>query len=78
MQVQYSLLDRRPENGMLEYARARGLPLACFGTVAGGWLSDRWLGVAAAPPGFRPPGASVSLRMCAAAAPPPRRLVGRG
>ena len=51
---------------MLAFARARGLPLACFGTVAGGWLSDRWLGVAAAPRGFAPPpGATVSMRMYA-------------
>mmetsp|Transcript_74738 Transcript_74738/g.121449 ORF Transcript_74738/g.121449 Transcript_74738/m.121449 type:complete len:343 (+) Transcript_74738:30-1058(+) len=44
-QVQYSLLDRRPENGMLQYAKANGIRLATFGTVAGGLLSDAWLGV---------------------------------
>lgn len=43
-QVQYSLLDRRPENAMLAYAKGRGIRLAAFGTVAGGWLSDRFLG----------------------------------
>ena len=43
-QVQFSLLDRRPENGMLQYARDKGIRLACFGTIGGGWLSDRWLG----------------------------------
>lgn len=43
-QVQYSLLDRRPENGMVAYARAHGIRLAVFGTVAGGWLSDKYLG----------------------------------
>ena len=35
--------DGRPENGMLAYARARQIRLACFGVVAGGWLSDAWL-----------------------------------
>ncbi|MET0429371.1 MAG: aldo/keto reductase [Microvirga sp.] len=44
MQVQYSLLDRRPENGLVALARERGVKLLCYGTVAGGFLSQRWLG----------------------------------
>jgi len=44
-QVQYSLLDRRPENGLIEYAQHQGIQLTCFGAVAGGWLSDKFLGV---------------------------------
>ena len=44
-QVQYSLLDRRPENGMVQYARKHGIKLAIFGSVGGGWLSDAYLGV---------------------------------
>jgi len=43
-QVQYSLLDRRPEGGMIGLARERGLGLLCYGTLAGGFLSERWLG----------------------------------
>ncbi|HEY3588291.1 MAG TPA: aldo/keto reductase [Myxococcaceae bacterium] len=43
-QLQYSLLDDRPEHGMVELCRARGIGLLCYGTVAGGFLSDRWLG----------------------------------
>jgi len=43
-QLQYSLLDVRPENGMAEFCRKRGIALLCYGTVAGGLLSDRWLG----------------------------------
>jgi aryl-alcohol dehydrogenase-like predicted oxidoreductase len=46
MQVQYSLLDRRPENGFVELCRAHNVALLCYGTVAGGFLSDRWLGAA--------------------------------
>lgn len=46
MQVQYSLLDRRPEKAMIGAAAARGISLFCYGTVAGGFLSDRWLSVA--------------------------------
>ncbi|MFN3548256.1 MAG: aldo/keto reductase [Mesorhizobium sp.] len=44
MQVQYSLLDRRPEKAMIAEAATRGISLLCYGTVAGGFLSDRWLG----------------------------------
>ena len=46
MQVQYSLLDRRPEKAMIAAAAERGISLLCYGTVAGGFLSDKWLGQA--------------------------------
>jgi aryl-alcohol dehydrogenase-like predicted oxidoreductase len=52
MQVQYSLLDRRPEHGLVALAEARGFRLLCYGALAGGFLSERWLG--AADPGFAP------------------------
>ena len=44
MQVQYSVLDKRPENGFAALGAERGVKLLCYGTVAGGFLSDRWLG----------------------------------
>lgn len=44
MQVQYSLLDRRPENGMADFCAAHGMQLLPYGVVAGGLLSDRYLG----------------------------------
>ncbi|RDI57993.1 aldo/keto reductase [Microvirga subterranea] len=44
MQVQYSLLDQRPENGLVALCQERGMKLLCYGTVAGGFLSERWLG----------------------------------
>src|SRR5271165_438112 len=44
MQVQYSVLDRRPENGLSALCRAHVVGLLCYGSVAGGFLSDRWLG----------------------------------
>jgi aryl-alcohol dehydrogenase-like predicted oxidoreductase len=44
MQVQYSLLDQRPENGLAALCAERGVRLLCYGTVAGGFLSARWLG----------------------------------
>ncbi|MEM6634731.1 MAG: aldo/keto reductase [Pseudomonadota bacterium] len=43
-QVQYSLLDRRPENGLTDWAAANGLRLLCYGTLAGGFLTEYWLG----------------------------------
>jgi aryl-alcohol dehydrogenase-like predicted oxidoreductase len=44
LQAQYSLLDKRPENGMIDLCRERQIALLCYGTVAGGFLSERWLG----------------------------------
>ena len=44
MQVQYSLLDARPEHGLAAFCAERGVGLLCYGTVAGGFLSKRWLG----------------------------------
>jgi len=44
MQTQSSLLDQRPANGLAELCAARGVALLCYGTVAGGFLGDHWLG----------------------------------
>lgn len=44
-QVCFSLLDRRPENGMLAMCAEHGVKVLGFGTVAGGLLTERWLGV---------------------------------
>ncbi|MCX5515056.1 aldo/keto reductase [Kaistia algarum] len=46
LQVQYSVLDHRPENGLVELCAANGIDLLCYGSVAGGFLGERWLGVA--------------------------------
>ena len=43
-QVSYSLLDQRAATGLGPYCAATGVGLLAYGTVAGGWLSDRWLG----------------------------------
>jgi len=43
-QLQYSLLDERAEHGMVEFCMANGIWLLCYGTVGGGFLSERWLG----------------------------------
>jgi aryl-alcohol dehydrogenase-like predicted oxidoreductase len=55
MQVQYSLLDRRPAAQLAPLGLARGVQLLCYGTLAGGFFSERWLGAAE-------PGAELSNR----------------
>ena len=42
-QVQYSLLDDRPDHGMVQFCQDHGIWLLCYGTVCGGFLSERWL-----------------------------------
>ncbi len=43
-QVCYSLLDRRAAGSMTRTCQAHGVKLLAYGTLAGGFLSDRWLG----------------------------------
>ena len=43
-QVQYSLLDRRVEQSLGQYCVANGIGIIAFGTVAGGFISERYLG----------------------------------
>jgi aryl-alcohol dehydrogenase-like predicted oxidoreductase len=50
-QVQYSVLDGRPAEGMAGLCVQHGIGLLCYGALAGGFLSRRYLGCAApAPP----------------------------
>jgi aryl-alcohol dehydrogenase-like predicted oxidoreductase len=42
-QVQYSLVDDRPNHGMVAYCRSENIALLCYGTVCGGFFSERWL-----------------------------------
>eukprot|EP00928_Gymnodinium_smaydae_P033428 TRINITY_DN23951_c0_g2_i1.p1 TRINITY_DN23951_c0_g2~~TRINITY_DN23951_c0_g2_i1.p1 ORF type:complete len:291 (+),score=46.97 TRINITY_DN23951_c0_g2_i1:239-1111(+) len=44
-QVQYSLLDRRPEVQLMSYCKEKNIKLLVFGVVGGGLLSDSFLGV---------------------------------
>lgn len=44
-QVQYSVLDRRPEHGLAEHcAASERTSLLCYGGLAGGFLTSKWLG----------------------------------
>jgi aryl-alcohol dehydrogenase-like predicted oxidoreductase len=49
-QVQYSVMDRRPAEGMAGLCGDRGVGLLCYGALAGGFLSNRYLGSAAPSP----------------------------
>lgn len=44
-QVQYSVLDHRVKTNMTALAQQHNMPYLCYGTVAGGFLSDRYLGM---------------------------------
>lgn len=43
-QVQYSVLDRRPAATMAAWGARRNVQMLCYGTLAGGFLTDAWLG----------------------------------
>ncbi len=42
-QVAFSLLDRRPLNGMLQLCQQQGIKLLTYGSLAGGLLSDKYV-----------------------------------
>lgn len=44
IQLQYSLLDSRAEKSLSEFCLKNDIKLLCYGTVAGGFISSRWLG----------------------------------
>jgi len=43
-QVQYSVLDRRPAGTLVPWCAAHDIHLLCYGTLAGGFLTENWLG----------------------------------
>ena len=56
--VQYSLTDRRPENGMVKLCLEHDMKLLCYGALGGGLFSGKWLGI---PDPARPAFENVSL-----------------
>ena len=42
-QVSFSLLDQRAAAGLAPFCVDHGVQLLAYGTVAGGWLTERWL-----------------------------------
>jgi len=49
-QVQYSILDRRPEAGLRGFCAGSRTSIIAYGALAGGFLSSRWLGIPPPPP----------------------------
>lgn len=45
-QICFSLLDQRAANDMARLCEEKGVKLLAFGTLAGGFLTDKWLGQA--------------------------------
>ena len=43
-QIQYSVLDRRAANGLAEWAAKHDMQFLCYGSLAGGFLTENWLG----------------------------------
>lgn len=43
-QVQYSVMDHRPQYDMQKIAERYDIPYLCYGSIAGGFLSDAYLG----------------------------------
>ncbi len=43
MQVQYSLLDRRPAGALAALCARSPVSLICYGTIAGGFITRKWL-----------------------------------
>ena len=46
-QVQFSLIDRRPLFNMLKYCQQQDIKLLAYGTLAGGLLTDKYVGYSA-------------------------------
>jgi aryl-alcohol dehydrogenase-like predicted oxidoreductase len=51
-QVQYSLLDDRPSKAMAAACAKLVVKFLCYGAIAGGFLTDRWLGAPDPGPAF--------------------------
>lgn len=43
-QISYSLIDQRARGAMTDVCREHGVKILAFGTLAGGMLSEKWLG----------------------------------
>jgi aryl-alcohol dehydrogenase-like predicted oxidoreductase len=43
--VQYSLIDQRPSRELTSLCQERNVTLLCYGTLLGGFLTDRYLGM---------------------------------
>lgn len=44
VQAQYSMFDRRCEKSLQTYCQEQGISMFCYGTLSGGFTSERWIG----------------------------------
>ncbi|MFZ1743026.1 MAG: aldo/keto reductase [Pontixanthobacter sp.] len=44
-QVQYSVTDGRPKNGMAEYCANNNMHMLCYGSMGGGLIGRKWKGI---------------------------------
>lgn len=44
-QTQYSVIERRPEKGFIDYCTGENISQICYGTISGGLISDKFLGM---------------------------------
>jgi aryl-alcohol dehydrogenase-like predicted oxidoreductase len=51
-QIQYSIIDRRPEEKMISFCRDNDVKILAYGTLCGGLLSEKYLGREQAPTGY--------------------------
>jgi aryl-alcohol dehydrogenase-like predicted oxidoreductase len=51
-QVQYSIIDQRPEVKMIQFCEENNISLFAYGTLCGGLLSERYLGMSQEPSTF--------------------------
>ena len=42
-QVQFSIIDRRPQTAMIDYCQQNNIKLLCYGTLGGGLISEKYL-----------------------------------
>ena len=52
-QTQYSVFDRRPEKGFLDFCRNRNITQLCYGTLSGGLLAEKYIGQTSIQPNNR-------------------------
>jgi aryl-alcohol dehydrogenase-like predicted oxidoreductase len=43
-QIQYSLIDRRPERQQLDFCRRHGIAVVTYGHLLGGFIAEDWIG----------------------------------
>lgn len=51
-QIQYSIIDRRPEEKMVSFCEDHNIRILAYGTLCGGLLTEKYLGIEQEPSGY--------------------------